>query len=52
VTAPDLGAPGTFSELISLSGIPADTNVYLEIQDISAENGFILAMDAVKLVVK
>jgi hypothetical protein len=52
VTAPDFGAPGTFSELIPLAGIPAGATVYLEIQDISAANGFILAMDVVKLVVK
>ena len=52
VTAPDLGAPGTFSELISLTGIPAGTTVFLEIQDLSAADGSWLAMDSVKLVVK
>jgi hypothetical protein len=52
VTAPDLGAPGTFSELIPLAGIPADTTVYLTIQDLSAADGSILALDAVKLFVK
>jgi hypothetical protein len=52
VTAPDFGAPGTFSELIPLAGIPAGTAVYLEIQDLSAADGSILALDAVKLVVK
>lgn len=52
VTAPDLGAPGTFSELISLAGIPAETAVYLTIQDLSAADGSILALDAVKLIVK
>ena len=52
VTAPDLGAPGTFSQLISLAGIPTDTTVYLDIQDLSAADGSILALDAVKLVVK
>jgi hypothetical protein len=52
VTAPDLGAPGTFSELIPLAGIPANTTVYLDIQDLSAADGSILALDAVKLIVK
>jgi hypothetical protein len=52
VTAPDLGAPGTFSELIELADIPAGTTVFLEIQDLSAADGSILALDAVKLVVK
>jgi hypothetical protein len=52
VTAPDLGAPGTFSELIPLPGIPAGTIVFLEIQDLNAADGSWLAMDSVKLVVK
>ncbi len=52
VTAPDLGAPGTFNESISLAGIPAGTTIYLEIQDISAADGSLLALDAVKLVIK
>jgi hypothetical protein len=52
VTASDLGAPGTFSELIPLAGIPAGTFVYLEIQDLSAADGSLLAMDSVKLFVK
>jgi hypothetical protein len=52
VTAPDLGAPGTFSELIPLAGIPAGTSIYLTIQDLSAADGSILALDSVKLLVK
>ncbi len=52
VTAPDFGAPGTFSELIPLAGIPVNTIIYLEIQDISAADGFIQALDVVKLIVK
>ena len=47
-----LGAPGTFNESISLAGIPAGTTIYLEIQDLSAADGSLLALDAVKLVVK
>lgn len=52
VTVPDLGAPGTFSELIPLAGISSDTTVYLTIQDLSAADGSILALDSVKLSVK
>ena len=52
VTAADPGAPGTFSELIPLTGISTDTKIYLEIQDISAADGSWLAMDSVKLIVK
>ena len=52
VTAPDLGAPATFNESISLAGIPPGTTIYLEIQDLSAADGSLLALDAVKLVVK
>ena len=52
VTAPDLGGPGTFSQLISLAGIPAGTTVYLDVQDLSAADGSVLALDSVKLIVK
>lgn len=52
VTAPDLGASGTFNESITLAGIPAGATIYLEVQDVSAADGSILALDAVKLVVK
>jgi hypothetical protein len=52
VIAANLGAPGTFSKLIPLAGIPAGTMDYLYIQDLSAADGSILALDAVKLVVK
>jgi hypothetical protein len=52
VLAPDFGAPGTFDVTFSLDGIPAGTVVYLEIQDISAADGSLLALDVVKLVVK
>lgn len=52
VTAVDLDGPAAFDSTISLDGIPAGTTVYLEIQDISAANGFLLAMDVVKLIVK
>jgi hypothetical protein len=52
VTAPDLGAPGTFSDTFTLEGIPAGTTIYIEIQDVSAADGSWFAMDAVKILVK
>ncbi|MCC7116987.1 MAG: hypothetical protein IT310_00560 [Anaerolineales bacterium] len=52
VHAPDFGAPGAFSEIIKLDGIPSGTTVYVEVQDISAMDGAWLAMDAVKLTVQ
>jgi hypothetical protein len=52
VLAPDFGAPGTFDVTIALDIIPTDTVIYLEIQDISAADGSLLALDVVKLVVK
>jgi hypothetical protein len=52
VTAPDLGAPGTFDEMFTLEGIPAGTTIYIEIQDVSAADGSWFAMDAVKILVK
>lgn len=52
VTAPDLGAPGTFDEQISIGNIISGTVVTIEIQDISAADGSLLAMDSVELVVK
>jgi hypothetical protein len=51
VTAPDPAAGGTFNETITLTGIPAGS-AYLEIQDVSAADGSLLALDAVKLAVK
>ncbi len=52
VTAPDLGAPGTFDQMFTLEGIPAGTTIYIEIQDVSAADGSWFAMDAVKIFVK
>ncbi|WKZ48332.1 MAG: Gmad2 immunoglobulin-like domain-containing protein [Anaerolineales bacterium] len=52
VTAPDLGAPGTFDETILLGGILSGATIRIEIQDISAKDGSLLAMDSVELVVK
>jgi hypothetical protein len=52
VTAPDLGAPGTFNDTFTLEGIPPGTTIYIEIQDVSAADGSWFAMDAVKILVK
>ncbi len=52
VAAPALGGPGTFDTIIDLSEIPSGTTVFVELQDISAADGSLLAMDSVQLVVK
>jgi hypothetical protein len=52
VNATDLGAPGTFDSLISLGNIITDTVITIEVQDLSAADGSLLAMDSVELVVK
>ncbi len=52
VIAADPGAPGTFDSTIDLSMIPAGSTVFLEIQDLSAVDGSIIAKDAVQLTLK
>jgi hypothetical protein len=52
VTAPDLGAPGTFNTVIPIGNVLSGNVVRIEVQDISAEDGSLLAMDSVELVVK
>ena len=52
VTAPDLGAPGTFDTTINLGGLLSGSVIRIEIQDVSAADGSLLAMDSVELVVK
>ncbi len=52
VTAPDLGAPGTFDTMINIGGLLSGSVIRIEIQDISAADGSLLAMDSVELVVK
>ena len=52
VTAPDLGAPGTFESIISIGGALSGSIIRLEVQDESAADGSLLAMDSVELVVK
>jgi len=52
VSAPDLGAPGTFEVVIPLGRALSDSIVRIEVQDLSAADGSLLAMDSVELVVK
>ncbi len=52
VDAPDLGAPGTFDETIAMGSIISGAVVTIEIQDVSAADGSLFAMDSVQLVVK
>lgn len=52
VNAADLGAPGTFDTMINIGGLLSGSTIRVEIQDISAKDGSLLAMDSVELVVK
>jgi hypothetical protein len=52
VSAPDLGAPGTFAAMIPLGNILSGTTIRIEVQDLSAADGSLLGMDSVELVVK
>lgn len=52
VSAPDLGAPGTFEAVIPLGHILSGAIIRVEVQDVSAADGSLLAMDSVELVVK
>lgn len=52
VTAADFGAPGTFEQNILLGNALSAAVIRVEVRDISAEDGSLLAMDSVELVVK
>jgi len=52
VSAPDLGAPGTFDAIIPLGKHLSGAIIRLEVQDLSAADGSLLAMDSVELVVQ
>jgi hypothetical protein len=52
VLAPDLGAPGTFDAVIPLARGLSGAIIRVEVQDLSAADGSLLAMDSVELVVK
>ena len=48
VTSSGMGTPGTFTSPIDLTTIPAGAVIRLEIRDLSAADGSILAMDSVE----
>jgi hypothetical protein len=52
VDSPGLGAPGTFDTFIKLGNILSGAVVRLEVRDVSAADGSLLAMDSIQLVVK
>jgi len=52
VNANELGGPGTFDTQISLGNILSGALIRIELQDLSVEDGSLLAMDSVELVVK
>jgi hypothetical protein len=52
VTASRPGGPGTFEALIPLGSILSELVIRVEVQDISAADGSLLAMDSIELVVK
>jgi len=52
VSAADLGAPGRFDTVIPLGHILSGAVIRIEVQDLSAADGSLLAMDSVELVVK
>jgi hypothetical protein len=52
VSAPTPGAAGTFEGLIPLGNILSGALIRIEVQDLSAADGSLLAMDSVELVVK
>jgi hypothetical protein len=52
VSAPNPGAAGTFDALIPLGNILSGALIRIEVQDLSAADGSLLAMDSVELVVK
>jgi hypothetical protein len=52
VDSEGMGTPGIFNVAIDLTGIPLGTQVRLEISDLSAADGSLLAMDSVQLMVK
>jgi hypothetical protein len=52
VTAAQPGGPGTFDTAVSLGSILSGASVRVQIQDVNAADGSLLAMDSVELVVK
>lgn len=52
VDSPGLGTPGTFDTVIKLGNILSGAVVRLEVRDVSAADGSVLALDSIELVVK
>ena len=52
VSAPDLGAPGTFDTIIPIGTVLSGAVIRIEVQDVSAADGSLFAMDSVELVVQ
>jgi hypothetical protein len=52
VDAPDLGAPGTFEQMIPLGRFLSGTVIRIRVQDFNQADGSLFAMDSVELVVK
>jgi hypothetical protein len=52
VTAPELGGPGTFETSVDISTIPSGTPVLIAVQDTSAADGSIIALDSVRVTVE
>ncbi len=52
VSAQELGGPGTFNMVIAVGNALSGAVIRIEIQDISAADGSLFAMDSVELVVK
>jgi hypothetical protein len=49
VTAMDMGAPGTFQVQVPLDHVPTGTTAWIQIHDLSAADGSMLAMDSVEV---
>ena len=52
VAAPDLGLPGTFDTVIPIGTALSGAVIRIEVQDISAADGSLFAMDSIELVVQ
>ena len=52
VNAADMGAPATFSNVITLPVVPSGTHLVVTLSELSMANGMPLAIDSVVLVVK
>jgi hypothetical protein len=51
-TQGEMGKPGTFAGTIDLSSVPSGLQVLIEVSDVSAADGSILAMDSVEVMIQ